>query len=136
MAKILTFVDSGVLITAVRGQDPLLQARSLSLLNAPDRDFATSAFVRLEVMPKAVWANNRTERLFYESFFSRARHWLDDYQVAIQQAEMEANLYGLGSMDALHIAAAGLLKADEFVTIEKATKSIHRTKSIKVISLR
>ena len=136
MAKLITFVDSGVLITAARGQDPLLQARSLSLLDDPLRDFATSAFVRLEVMPKAVWANNRTERLFYESFFSKASYWLDDYAVAIQRAETEANLYGLGSMDALHIAAAVLLNADEFVTIEKPTKSIHRTKSIKVVSLR
>jgi len=39
-------------------------------------------------------------------------------------------------MDALHVAAAVLMNADELATIEKPTKSIHRTHSIKIISIR
>ncbi len=38
-------------------------------------------------------------------------------------------------MDALHIAAAVLVGAEEFVTNEKKEKSIHRTKSIKITSI-
>jgi hypothetical protein len=36
-------------------------------------------------------------------------------------------------MDSLHIAAAHLLKAHEFITTEKPGKSIHRTSLVKVV---
>lgn len=136
MTKVLTFVDSGVLITAARGQDISLKLRALTLLTEPHREFASSRFVWLEVMPKAVWSNNLSEQNLYESFFNAVTHWPNDYAAVIALAEQEATAAGLGSLDALHIAAARLLRADELVTIEKATKSIHRTQSIKVISLR
>lgn len=35
-------------------------------------------------------------------------------------------------MDALHLAAAFLLKADEFITTEKPGKSMYRTNLVKV----
>lgn len=38
-------------------------------------------------------------------------------------------------MDALHIAAAVSVRANEFFTNERPEKSIHRTKSIKIISI-
>lgn len=38
-------------------------------------------------------------------------------------------------MDALHIAAALSVGATEFITNEKLGKSIHRTPSIKMISI-
>ena len=38
-------------------------------------------------------------------------------------------------MDALHVAAAVLVGAEEFITNEKLEKSIHRTESIPVISI-
>ncbi|BAI88239.1 hypothetical protein, fragment [Limnospira platensis NIES-39] len=38
-------------------------------------------------------------------------------------------------MNALHIAAAVSVGATEFITNEKPLKSIHRTQSIKVISI-
>jgi hypothetical protein len=38
-------------------------------------------------------------------------------------------------MDSLHIAAAYLLDADEFVTTEKPGKSIYRTSLVKVVYL-
>lgn len=136
MAKVLTFVDSGVLITAARGQDISLKLRALTLLSEAHRGFASSRFVWLEVMPKAVWSKNQAEQNLYESFFNAVTHWPDDYDAVIALAEQEATAAGLGSLDALHIAASRLLGADELVTIEKATKSIHRTQSIKVISLR
>ncbi len=135
MAQILTFVDSGVLITAARGQDVRLRMRALTLLFDPRRDFASSVFVKLEVLPKAIWARNHPEQQFYEFFFNAVSRWPDDNDAVIAQAEMEARKVGLGGMDALHVAAAVLLGADELVTIEKPTKSIHRAQSIKVISI-
>ena len=38
-------------------------------------------------------------------------------------------------MDALHIAAALSVEATEFITNEKPERSIHRTPSIKMISI-
>jgi hypothetical protein len=38
-------------------------------------------------------------------------------------------------MDALHLAAAHLLKADELITTEKPGKSIHRSSLVKVVYL-
>ena len=136
MPKLVTFVDSSVLITAARGQDIVLRKRALDLLADPNREFAASVFVKLEVMPKALWTRNQLEQQVYEDFFNDVKLWPSDTDAVIAQAQTEAAIYGLGSMDALHIAAAVLLNADEFVTIEKPAKSIHRTKSIKVVSLR
>jgi hypothetical protein len=49
----LTFVDSGVLIAAARGADEVAR-RAMTVLDDPDRTFASSALVRLEVLPKAL----------------------------------------------------------------------------------
>lgn len=131
-----TFVDSGVLITAFRGQDPALKIRALQVLNDPDREFATSDFVQLEVIPKAVYVDNRLEFEFYRNYFEACQYWPTDTDKVIEAAMNEANAYGLNGMDALHIAAALLVGADEFVTIEKTEKSIHRAQSVTIISIR
>ena len=47
----------------------------------------------------------------------------------------EASHSGVSPMDSLHIAAAYLLRADEFITLEKPKKSIHRSSLIKVAYL-
>ena len=136
MAKLLTFVDSGVLITAARSKDLALRHRALTILSDPQRDFASSRFVWLEVMPKAIWIKNQAERNLYEAFFNSVSCWPRTHDAVIAQAEIEAAVAGLGSMDALHVAAAVLLGADELVTAEGPLKSIHRTQSIKVVSIR
>ena len=136
MAKVLTFVDSGILITAARGQDLALKLRALTLLNEHNIAFASSRFVWLEVMPKAIWAKNLPEQKLYEIFFNAVSHWPNDYDAVIALAEMEAATAGLGSLDALHVAAAKLVGAEELVTVEKPLKSIHRAQSIKVVSIR
>ncbi|MEO6726157.1 MAG: nucleic acid-binding protein [Blastocatellia bacterium] len=136
MAKLLTFVDSGVLITAARGPNAALRLQALAVLSDPQRDFASSRFVWLEVMPKAIWVKNQAEQSLYEAFFNSVSRWPSDYDAVIALAETEAAAEGLGGMDALHIAAATLMEVDELVTIEKPEKSIHRTQSIKVVSIR
>jgi hypothetical protein len=42
---------------------------------------------------------------------------------------------GLGAMDALHLAAAHLSHADEFVTTEKPDKAIYRSSLVNVVYL-
>ena len=66
-----TFIDSGILIAAFNG--PLrLSELALQALEDTDRLFLTSPFVRLEVLPKAMFNKQAAEVLFYESFFARA----------------------------------------------------------------
>ena len=52
-----TFVDSGVLIAAARGEGGLA-VRALAVLDDPERQFATSNLVKLEVLPKAIYQKN------------------------------------------------------------------------------
>jgi hypothetical protein len=48
-----TFIDTGVLIAAARGQNDFA-ARAMAILDDPNREFASSIFVKLEVLPKAM----------------------------------------------------------------------------------
>ncbi|ACK71220.1 conserved hypothetical protein [Gloeothece citriformis PCC 7424] len=53
----------------------------------------------------------------------------------MQLAQDVAAKYGLGALDALHIACAISVEADEFITTEKTTKPLHRVREIQVISI-
>jgi len=129
-----TFVDADILIAAARGEDDL-SAAAMAILDDPAREFVSSSFVKLEVCPKAVFHRHTVEARFYEAFFESVSEWCSDYHVMIEKALVEATDYGLSALDALHVAAAVLLKADELVTGEKPSKPLYRTKSVKVVSL-
>jgi predicted nucleic acid-binding protein len=132
---IRTFIDTGVLITAARGSDDTVQ-RSLDILQDPDREFASSPFLRLELLPKAIYNKRQPEIIFYEAYFAIVTYWATDTEARIAAAYREVAEFGLGAMDALHIAAAVAVGAEEFITNEKPEKSIHRTPSIRIISTR
>lgn len=53
----------------------------------------------------------------------------------IATAYEQSSKFGVGAMDALHIGAALSVAATEFITNEKPARSIHRTPSIKMISI-
>ncbi len=129
-----TFLDSGVLIAAARGEGAIAQ-RALAILRDPNCDFASSIFLKLEVLPKAIYNNRTGEIRFYEEYFDAVSYWAEDTDLIIQNAYREVSESGLGAMDALHVAAAVLIGTEEFITNEKPEKSIHRTKSIPVISI-
>jgi predicted nucleic acid-binding protein len=61
--------------------------------------------------------------------------WANDLNAVIHLAISESERYGLAAMDALHISAARLLDADQFVTTEKPGKPIHRVDGMQVIQL-
>jgi len=130
---IRTFCDSGVLIAATRsiGRD---RERALQLLEAPNRVFLTSPFVHLEVVPKAIFFKKRLERSFYDRYFTNAV-WFREVDKIEAAAQAEAAKAGLAAMDALHLAAAHLSRADEFITTEKPNKAIHRSSLVKVVYL-
>ena len=130
---IRTFLDSGVLIAAARALDQEGQ-RAIQLLKEPNRVFLTSPFVHPEVVPKAIFNRKRLEQLFYEKYFGSAT-WFRDIVKIEALARTEAANAGLGAMDALHVAAARLTNAEQFITTEKPHKAIYRSSIVKVVYL-
>lgn len=49
--------------------------------------------------------------------------------------KQEAEECGLSAMDAFHVAAAHLLRADELVTAEKPGKALYRAKRVWIVYL-
>ena len=131
---IRTFIDAGVLIYAARSQGDLAE-RAFQILEDENREFVSSIFLKLEVLPKAIYNQQNSEAKFYQAFFDEVSYWATELDKIIAAAYKESSQFGLGAMDALHIAAAVSVGATEFVTNEKPEKSIHRTQSIKIISI-
>jgi hypothetical protein len=131
--KIL-FIDAGVLISAIRGT-PEVIAKAREILTAPEASFASSAYVRLEVIPKATFHKQENEQAFYEDFFENVSHWAPPGESLVQNAFAVASRAGLSALDALHVAAARAVGADELITSEKPGKPIHRVQGITVRTL-
>jgi predicted nucleic acid-binding protein len=131
---IRTFIDAGVLIYAARSQGDMAE-KALQILEDENREFASSIFLKLEVLPKAIYNQQTSEVRFYEAFFDEVSYWAKDINTIIETAYKESIKFGVGAMDALHIASAISLGATEFITNEKPERSIHRTQSIKMISI-
>jgi predicted nucleic acid-binding protein len=130
-----TYLDSGVLIAAARGNHDV-STPALDVLSDPARIFVSSAFVRLEVLPKPRYLQRRMESEFYETFFAAVSDWASPSEALVEMAFGYAATYGLAALDALHVAAALSLHAEELVTTEQEGKPIHRVTGIRVISLK
>ena len=128
-----TFLDSGVLLMAWRGED--LAAAALAILADDTREFFSSQMVRLELLPKPRFEKRLAEVAFYESFFADATG-IEPLSAELGgEAEKLAVRYGLSGPDALQIAAALRHGVREFYTTEKDTRPMFRVKELKVISL-
>jgi hypothetical protein len=117
----LTFVDAAVLIAAARGGSEQA-ARAMEILDDPEREFAASPFLRLEVLPQAAFNKREAEVAFYDPAITEA-------------ALQEASRCGVEAMDALHVAAAASVGAAELVTAEKPSRSIHRARAVKIVTI-
>jgi predicted nucleic acid-binding protein len=134
VSRKIAYIDSGILINAFRGID-LISLNALEILNDSTREYASSEFVRLETLPKAIYHKQVEEAEFYETFFQSIQIWANQFEEIIQTSNRIARTYGLAGMDALHIAAALSVRAEEFVTTEKTTKPMHRLKEIQITSI-
>ncbi len=123
-------MDTGVLVAAIRGVGREQQA-ALSLIRDPSRTFLSSPFLELELMPKAVYHQNALEQDFYKNYFDGAET-MSDLDAILRLAREEAERIGLNAMDALHLAAACLLDADEFISTERPRKPIYRCRRLSV----
>lgn len=137
MGALRSFLDSGILIDAARGKPPYGTVALRFLANAnEDRVFLTSPYVWLETVPKAQYMGQADEVDLYKDFFENpAVRWCREWDRLEQVARTEAIRHGLSALDALHLAAAHLLRADEFVTVERPGKALYRNQLIRVVYL-
>jgi len=130
MAKLI-YVDSGVLLAAARGHEPIAQP-ALDVLDDPDAQFASSVFVRLEILPKALYYGQQEAARFYETFFGAVAVWAEPTPELIQAAYSIAVEFGLSALDALHVAAASAVSAAGLVTSERLTSPLLRSKLLPI----
>jgi predicted nucleic acid-binding protein len=125
--KILTFLDTSVLINAALGKDPARRFRALSILSDARREFASSFFLKLELLPIPTFHKITAQVRLYQHYFSNVSVWGDEADF-VQDSYPLAEQYGLGAMDALHVAAAAHVNA-EFISAERPTKPIYQAYS-------
>lgn len=128
---IRTFLDTGILISGWRGPSPR-QIKALTILADNNREFICSPFVQLELLPKPQWNKLQAEVDFYEQYFRGVNEWVEDYEQLMDEALRLGAKYGLGPMDALHIAASYLANVDEFITAERPTSPLSRVQEFHV----
>jgi len=107
----------------------------MEILDDPDREFAASVFLQLEVLPQAVFNKRDAESAFYDAFFSTVTHWATNLDDVTSIAMREASTNGVEALDALHVAAAASVGAAELITTEKPSRSIHRARATKVVTI-
>jgi hypothetical protein len=129
-----TYIDSGVLIAAIRG-DPEISEAARSYLFDPLRDYVTSDYIAIELIPKATYHGNTDEKEFYQSFFGRAMVHVPSSDALMRIAIDEGCRTGVSGLDAVHLACAVVGEAIELITSEKSTKPIHRTNLVKIVSI-
>jgi predicted nucleic acid-binding protein len=71
----------------------------------------------------------------YEAFFATVSHWAMDLAAVAEIAMREASTNGVEAMDALHVAAAASVGASKLITTEKPSRSIHRARAVKVVTI-
>jgi hypothetical protein len=130
----LTYIDSGVLIFAAKGTTAAA-ALALPFLADSGREYVTSDYVRLEVLPKATFHKRIAEVEFYNIFFATTARSIPTSEALLEYALDEACKTGMHGLDAVHIACAAFAGAEEFITSEKTNRPIHRTKLVKMISI-
>lgn len=134
MSEILTFLDAGVILAAGR-LSSAHRLKSLTLLADPRRKFITTDFVKLETTLKCDYYGYQQQVQFYEEFFENVEVFLNDVEQIVAGAYQAGKQYGLNAMDALHISAAMLAQAAEFVTTERPNSPFQNVRGIKIISL-
>jgi predicted nucleic acid-binding protein len=86
-------------------------------------------------LPQALFNKRTAEAAFYEAFFSTVSRWATDLDAVAEIALREASTNGVEAMDALHVAAAASIGATELITTEKPSRSIHRARAVRVVTI-
>ena len=129
-----TYLDTGVLVDAVAGKGPRAEA-ALRVLRDSDRVFLSSPYLDLELLPQVIKHRVREQQEFLETYLASTER-IEDWNAIFRVAFREASRSPVSGMDALHVAAAHLLKADELITTEKPGRSIYKNGLVPVVYLR
>lgn len=130
----LTYLDSSCLIAIADGEAHRA-FKVLSLLSDPQRKFIYSSFVSLETLSLAIHYRNQDRIKSFREYLNYCSTISSNLPEIMNEAQRQAEKYGVVGIDACHIAAAIVGAADEFYTFEKPTKPMFRSKEIRVISL-
>ena len=136
MSKKRTYLDTGVLIAAFAGTQRLSDA-AFAVLNDPDREFVITDFLKLELLPKAIFNKKSNEADCYNAFFEHACDVVEITSELMIGALKLACLHDLSAIDSIHVHSALVSSTSEFITTEKPTKPFFRITdtSLKIISL-
>jgi hypothetical protein len=99
-------------------------------------DLSSRNIARLEVLPTAYCFHRHDEVDFYEMFFTEVAQIVPLSEALISQVHLEAQSAGLGALDALHVAAAKISGAEEFVTTERSTTPLFRVAGLMMTTIR
>lgn len=137
MSKILTFLDTGVLISAMCGEEALAK-RCFAVLDDPNREFVASDFLKLELLPKPTCYKQVESSAFYNDYISSVSNMLETTPTTTAKAFELACQHGLGAVDAIHFQTAIEAEVAEFITTEKQTKAYFKINhtTVRAISLR
>ena len=125
-----TYVDSGVLMQAARGEESLSDP-AVAILSDAKREFVSSEFVRLELLARSLPA----ETDFYEIFFRQVGIWAKMESHLWTTAIGEARATGMSPLEALHVVLAATTGCDELITTQVADSPIFKTKRVRVVGL-
>jgi predicted nucleic acid-binding protein len=126
------YPDASVLIAFASGYSPA--TTKLARLVRSGATFVTSNLLELETVPSTLYARKPEAHAVLTAFFARWRPRRAN-AATVQLAARECELLPLGSMDALHLAAAHQAGATIFLTLEKMTKPMHQSKIVPVVHL-
>ncbi len=124
-----TYLESSVLIQAVQGVDG---DKTVALLEDSEREFVAATFLKLELLPQPTFHKRKAELAFLEAFFARVVEWCEASEDLAGAALAEAGAVPLTAVDAIHVAAAKRLKADELITSERPGKPLHKVRGLTV----
>ncbi len=127
------YLDAGILIEAASGAGRASEI-ALSLLRDPKRTFLSSPYLDLELLPQVILNKRSLQEKFLQGYLS-ATERVEDMDALFRIAFQEASRSPVSGIDALHIAAAYLLRADEFITTEKPGKPIYKNTLVHVVYL-
>jgi predicted nucleic acid-binding protein len=129
-----TFLDSGVLLTAWKGREADAAAAERVMEDAR-REFVTCQMVKMELLPKPTFFRNADEVAFFKTHFDQIKAEEPLSRELGEEAFALAAKHGLAAADALSMAAALRLGAQEFVTTETPGKPLFRVRGIRVTTL-
>lgn len=128
-------MDSDVLIAAAvdfRGSSKAAVEISLD----GRREFARSVFQEVAVLPAARRNGRKRELGWYQAFLRMAKKSPHSYEEVGQMACQIVAEQAIRLMDALHLASALAVSAEQLVTLESIRKGIAKTGVIEVLCLR